>query len=316
MNVPDEKTVADSMPMVRSVLDWFAQYQLPNGLLRKVPDWNFVDWIRPEDRSYPSFGTDEASCVTSLILLGGLDDAADLEASLGNTQQARADRERGQRLRAAVRAGCWDQARGMMADTPDKRLFSEDGNALAVLYGAVPKGQEQAVMLRIAPPGMAEAPEGLLPASYYFRFYLARAYERVGLADRYLELLQPFRDLLRLHFTTWSEVRGDTRSDTHAWSAHPTADLLRIVAGIEPSAPGFSAVRVEPHLGALTSLTARAPTPQGLVEVDYGVKGGTLDAHITLPRNLPATFVWRGKTIPLHAGTNDLHLENAAAPRN
>jgi len=26
----------------------------------------------------------------------------------------------------------------------------------------------------------------------------------------------------------------ETRSATHAWSAHPTADLLGIVAGIQP----------------------------------------------------------------------------------
>ncbi|HLG87037.1 MAG TPA: alpha-L-rhamnosidase C-terminal domain-containing protein [Alphaproteobacteria bacterium] len=316
MHVPDGKTIADSISLVRSVLDWFGQYQLPNGLLGKVPDWNFVDWIKPEDRSYPSFGTDDASCVTSLILLGALDEAADLESSLGNRPQSRADRDHAQRLQEAVRSACWDQSRGMIADTPDKKLFSQDGNALAVLYDAVPKGQARAVLLKVAPPGAAEAPEGLLPASYYFRFYLARAYERAGLGDRYLELLQPFRDLLKLHFTTWPEVRGETRSDSHAWSAHPTADLLRIVAGIEPSAPGYSSVRIEPHLGSLISLNASAPTPKGLVKVRYAARGNALVADITVPQELPATFVWRGKMISLHAGTNELQLNGGTGERN
>jgi hypothetical protein len=309
MNVPDKKTIADSIPLVRSVLNWFVQYQLPNGLLRKVPDWNFVDWIKPEDRSFPSFGSDDVSCVTSLILLGALDEAADIEQSLGNQRQARSDRERGERVREAVLTACWDQSRGMMADTPDKKVFSQDGNALAALYGALPEGQAQTVLLKVAPPGAADAPEDVLPASYYFRFYLAQAYERAGLADRYLELLQPFRDLVKLHFTTWPEVRGETRSDSHAWSAHPTADLLRIVAGVEPSAPGSSAVRIEPHLGALTSVDATVPTPKGLVQVRYAVKDNALDAGLTVPEGLPATFVWRGKVIPLHAGSNELRLD-------
>jgi len=59
--------------------------------------------------------------------------------------------------------------------------------------------------------------------------------------------------LLKLHYTTWPESRGDTRSDTHAWSAHPTADLLGVIAGIRPGAPGYARVRIAPVLGDLTS---------------------------------------------------------------
>ena len=67
----------------------------------------------------------------------------------------------------------------------------------------------------------------------------------------YLASLKPWRELLPLHFSTWPETPGNTRSDSHAWSAHPAYDLLTLVAGIEPSAPGFASVRVAPHLGDL-----------------------------------------------------------------
>ena len=50
---------------------------------------------------------------------------------------------------------------------------------------------------------------------------------------------QAVAGLLPLHFSTWPETPGDTRSDSHAWSAHPAYDLLTLVAGIEPAEPGL-----------------------------------------------------------------------------
>jgi hypothetical protein len=66
-----------------------------------------------------------------------------------------------------------------------------------------------------------------------------RALEHAGMADEYLATLKPWRDLLPLHFSTWPATPGKTRSDSHAWSAHPIYDLLTLVAGIEPASPGF-----------------------------------------------------------------------------
>ena len=106
-------------------------------------------------------------------------------------------------------------------------------------------------MLAIEP---GTTPDGVLSASYYFRFYLARALDHAGMADDYLKSLDPWRKLLPLHFSTWPEIPGDTRSDSHAWSAHPIYDLLTLVAGIEPASPGFATVRIAPHLGTLDHL--------------------------------------------------------------
>ena len=92
-------------------------------------------------------------------------------------------------------------------------------------------------MLAIEP---GTAPDGVLSASYYFRFYLARALDHTGMSDDYLNSLDPWRKLLPLHFSTWPEIPGNTRSDSHAWTAHPIYDLLTLVAGIEPAAPGFA----------------------------------------------------------------------------
>jgi hypothetical protein len=160
-------------------------------------------------------------------------------------------------------------------------------------------------MLAIEP---ATTPDGILSASYYFRFYLSRALEHAGMADEYLNSIDPWRKMLALHFSTWPETPGATRSDSHAWSAHPIYDLLTLVAGIEPSAPGFATVHIAPHLGSLTSLKASYPHPQGMIEVEYHRQGDGLNATITLPGTLTGSFVYEGKDWwPLKPGVNQIH---------
>ncbi|HET6196445.1 MAG TPA: alpha-L-rhamnosidase C-terminal domain-containing protein, partial [Acetobacteraceae bacterium] len=111
--------------------------------------------------------------------------------------------------------------------------------------------------------------------------------------------LKNWRELLKLNFSTWPESRGETRSDSHAWSAHPTADLLGVVAGIQPAAPGYARVRIEPHLGNLTRLDATTATPSGPVRVRFSVSDGRQNFEIDKPADLPAEFVWLGTSISL-----------------
>jgi hypothetical protein len=125
------------------------------------------------------------------------------------------------------------------------------------------------------------------------------------MADEYLKTLGDWRGFLKMGFTTWPEQPGDTRSDSHAWTAHPTYDLLTLVAGIEPASAGFATVRIAPHLGNLTSLEATYPHDKGLIHVKYE------DSHaeIELPPGLTGEFVWKGKTTALKSGKVTLDLK-------
>src|SRR5262249_41672255 len=156
--------------------------------------------------------------------------------------------------------------------------FSQQTNILAVLFDVAPKESQQKILRELLAIEPGTAPGGVLGASYYFRFYLARALEHAGMANEYLNSLGPWRKLLPLHFSTWPEIPGDTRSDSHAWTAHPIYDLLTLVAGIEPSSPGFATVLIAPHLGSLTDVKASYPHPLGMILVEYKKTGRGLDA--------------------------------------
>ena len=75
----------------------------------------------------------------------------------------------------------------------------------------------------------------LAQATYYFGFYVFEALRESGLSDRYVERLAPWRQMLALGLTSTPENPEPTRSDTHAWAAHPNYGLLATVLGVRPA---------------------------------------------------------------------------------
>ncbi len=303
---PDPAPVRASLEGTRTVLHWFAQHERPDGLLEKLPWWSFVDWVSSGE--IPTYSASGESCVTTLEYLGALNQAADIEQALGDPHIAAQHRARATHIRTGLYSACWNATRKLLADNPDQKNFSQQANILAVLYDVIPRAQQQAVLKQMLAIDPGTTSDGILSASYYFRFYLARALDHAGMADDYLASLDPWRKLLPLHFSTWPEIPGDTRSDSHAWTSHPIYDLLTLVAGIQPASPGFATVRIAPHLGNLLSLTATFPHPAGNIQVSYQRRGSGIDATITLPGKLAGEFVCYGSTQQLHLGVNHILL--------
>ena len=308
---PDKEFVRGMLPGTRTVLDWFAKYQHEDGLLAKLPWWSFIDWVGTQTKKdFPSYDANNESCLTTMQYIGALEDAIDLETALGSREIAGTYGGRLERAKTGVKTQCWDAAKQLFADNAAKDMYSQHTNMLAVLYDVVPTAEQAALMRRVEAKelggtnGWGDATP-LIGASYYFRYYLARALDHAGMADEYLKTLGDWHGFLKMGFTTWPEEPGDTRSDAHAWTSHPTFDLLTLVAGISPAEPGFKTVRIAPHLGDLKHLEASYPHPLGLIRVKYEGSSGTVE----LPSGLAGTFVWKGREIGLHEGSNSVSLK-------
>jgi hypothetical protein len=179
----------------------------------------------------------------------------------------------------------------------DANAYSQQTNVLAVLTDAVPIAEQARVMEKVL------ADKTLTPASYYFSFYLLEAVRKAGLGDRYIEHLAPWRAMLKLCLTSAPEHPEPTRSDTHAWAAHPNYGLLATVLGVRPSSPGFRTVSIAPALGPLRRAEGRVPHPLGDIDVKLvraGARG--LRADITLPRGLSGVLEWEGQRRRLREG--------------
>jgi hypothetical protein len=316
----DPDFVRAQLPGTRTVLEWFLDRQLPGGLVGPLPWWSFVDWAPEFAEGVPPQEPDGQSAVITLQMVAALHEAAELETALGDVQRAERYRGKAQAAAAAVDRLCWDEGRGLVADRPSRDRFSQQTNILAILSDAVPAKRQSPLLDRVLAAGMPSVRDAETPlaapqqqptrASYYFRFYLARALEKLGRGDEYLPQLEPWREMLELGLSTWAETPSDaTRSDCHAWSAHPSYDLLTIVAGIRPGSPGFRSVRIEPRLGTLDRLVATMPHPNGAIHASYRRTGSALEATITLPSGLSGELVWHGTRKPLRPGKQSLRIE-------
>jgi hypothetical protein len=304
---PDKSFVQDNLPGARTVLEWFASYQHPDGVLGQLPWWSFIDWIETETkRPFPSYDSNNESCLTTMQYIGALEDAIDLEKALGSPEHVAIDTARLDRAKKGVVAQCWDQQKQLFADNAAKDMYSEHTNMLAVLFDVAPKKDQPALMHKVEAKQLGLPQETpLIGASFYFRYYLARALDHAGMADEYLKTLNDWHGFLKLGFTTWPEEPGNTRSDSHAWAAHPTYDLLTLVAGISPAEPGFKSVRIAPHPGTLTHFEATYPHPLGPIHIKYEASKAT----INLPPGLTGIFIWKGKETKLKEGSSSFSLK-------
>ena len=298
----DPAFVARMLPGVRAVLWFFAARQQANGSLGRMPWWNFVDWTKEWGDGVPPVLAGGNSAPLDLQLLLAWQWAAEMEATLGNQALAEEDRHAAARLRDSARQLYWDAGRHLFADTPDKREYSQQTNALAVLAGVSEGAEARDLIERVS------GDRSLVQCSIYFRHYLHSAMNKAGVGDRYLDMLGPWRTMLDRGLTTWAETADPARSDCHAWGASPNYELFRTVLGIDSAAPGFARVAIRPFLGKLTHVSGAIPHPKGEIAVTLTLDHGKLEAGVTLPAGVTGQFEWRGQTRDLHPGENHLTL--------
>jgi alpha-L-rhamnosidase len=308
MHRDDAEFVKSFLPGIDNVLNWHEKYIDSTGMLGQNPWWNFVDWAWPWDRNkgiggVPSLDNKGHSSILTLQYVYALNYAAQLNDAFGRKYFADHYRKLADSLKKSTYKLCWDEKRGLLADTPDKTSFSQHANVLAVLVDLVDANDQQALVEKII------AEKDLTQCTFYYRYYLIRAAKKVGFGDRYIEMLQPWRDMLKIGLTTFAENPEPSRSDCHAWSASPNYDLLATVCGIMPAEPGFKSVRIEPHLGPLTWVEGKMPHPLGEITVRIERDGkSNVKANITLPPGLSGKFIWAGKSVDLKPGPQMITL--------
>jgi hypothetical protein len=80
--------------------------------------------------------------------------------------------------------------------------------------------------------------------------------------------------------------QGLRHSLCHGWAGGPTAFLSEKVLGVQPVAPGFRQVRIEPQLCGLTRVDGSFPTPYGDIEVSIRRSGDKIDKKVKLPEGV------------------------------
>ena len=198
-----------------------------------------------------------------------------------------------------------DIKEGLIADTPEKKNFSQHANIFGILTNTFPVDSQADVLNKIL------IKKVIAQSSYYFKFYLIQALEKTGMPDKFLTLLEPWKHMLDLGLTTFAEKPDPTRSDCHAWSASPVYYFLSLVCGIKPNEPGFKTVKIEPHFGKLSWIDGSMPHNSGNIRVSLKKNNnGEIKGEVILPEGLTGIFTWKSHTITLKGGINPIQLKN------
>src|SRR5581483_3028962 len=249
-------------------------------------------------------GTDGSSAILDLQLLWAYQWAAGMESKLGISYYANQYAQKAAQLKQTIQRKYWNTAHGLYADTKDQNSFSQHANSLAILTGMLNKESMMAVGKRML------SDSTLTQCTIYFKYYLHQALVKAGLGDGYMDWLGIWYKNIAAGLTTWTEDSNIdyTRSDCHAWGSSPNIEFFRTVLGINSDAPGFSKIRIEPHLGKLIHAGGTIPHPNGKIAVVYSLHGSKWAMDINLPAGISGRLVWKGKIYELKPGDNKLTI--------
>lgn len=281
----------------------------PNGLLGSLQWWQFVDWSwggvdSIEIGGVPPGASKGGSSIISLQYAYTLQRAAALCTYFGEKEKAALYLSQANQIKKATYALCWDNKRGLLADDPRKKSFSQHANIMAVLTDAVPSNEQRNLLLKIADD------QSITQATYYFKFYLFEALKKVKAGNEYLRLLQPWYEMLDRGLSTFAEKNDPTRSDCHAWSASPNYEFLTLICGINSLEPGFKRIRIEPWPNQLENFGGVVPHPDGSIKMEMKkLNGGKALVTIELPKTTNGIFVWKGKELLLKPGNQSIQVD-------
>ena len=297
------------MPGVRNMLMGAALYENADGLLENLPGWSFMDWVagdQPFTGGVAPCGSpgEGVSSLNNLQYLLAMQSAAAVDEALGEKLLAAHWRAKVDRLGRAIVAAFWDNARGALSDTVRKDRFSEHAQCLAILAGILSPSQRDSSFAALVKG------EGLAPTSSYFAHYLFETYAACGRPDLIRARFSYWRNFIEWGARTTFETQNITsRSDCHAWSACPIYFMHTVFAGVSPATPFFRTVRIAPQPAGLKSVKANTPCPQGIIETDLRFEGDAVRGTVTLPKDLAGVFEWRGKTLQLSPGRQEMKMD-------
>ena len=304
----DTAFVRPLLPGIRLTMDYFAlHYDTESGLLRDVLYKPFVDWY-PNGYKGLAEGADlDASVPYTLQYVHALRSAHLLAESLGETGDKWDARY--QQAVATIRDKYYLPDRHLVAERPSLDYFDQHSSILAVLTGVIPPPEIDAVLDQVV------RDTSLVPATYYFRYYLLEALRLNGRADLAREALQPWYDMVAEGATTQVErfetPSKPTRSEAHPWGAAPALFVYTLLAGIDdeyPEGPVF----MRPAFGHLNYMEGYYPFLRGRGGVRFELErsGGSGVRGSVTATGREVRLRWGDDEIVIPAGeSRDVHFD-------
>ena len=300
----DTALARELLPGVAHTLAYFDRHYNPaTGWLEGIPYKAFVDWYIGGRAGLAAGADQERSVPVMLQYAHALSSGERLMRAVGtdaaSAAQAEAYAARRAEVVADVRACCYDASRTLVGERPDAAPLDQHSTILGVLTGVVPPADAPAALAALL------AADDLVPATYYFRYYLLEALRQnaTQTGELYRDAVEPWYGLVAEGATTMVE-RYDSpdkpsRSEAHPWGAAPTLMAYALWAGIDfarrESAP---VIHMAPTFGHLREMRGYAPVygPADGVRFDLRREGAEGLVGFVEAQSTPVEVRWGDQT--------------------
>ena len=310
----DAALIRELWPYCERLLEWFAQHQMPDGLVR-AREW--IAWDNPM-----SYATCEGAANNAFVQRA-FADAGWLAGEIGNNAAAARWRGAAEKMKTDFNRLLWDESVGAYCSAvgtpeviPGDRMFKKvislksaagrteptlHANLFALDRGLVPPARRD----RVVAWTLAHEDQIRQVMANYYYFKILYALDRTNCDQIVLDRIRhgwhamvdsPWQ-------TSWEALGGGSK--VHCYGIVPGYILSTYVLGVRRDAPvAKHQLVIEPHLGDLTRAAGVVVTEFGPVPVTWKKENGTLHFTITIPANTVATLA-----LPAAAGDKVIELD-------
>ena len=270
LNTGDAKTITDLYPNVK---DYLSIWQTDgDGLIvhrSGENGWDWGDWGNNVDMRM----------LDNAWFCLALEGAANMADLAGKPDDAAAFRKQRESLIAAINTKFWNGS--AYRDTGYGGATDDRANGLAVVAG-------------IAAPDKYPAIKNVLSkefhASPYMEKYILESFFLMNDAEAGLARMKKrYQEMVDSQITTLWELFTLEGTINHAWTGGPLTLLYQYVAGVSPTAPGFSSYQVKPQLGGLKNIHVAFDTIHGRIDTHIRREEKSFHLTLTSPQKTSAT---------------------------
>jgi hypothetical protein len=137
----------------------------------------------------------------------------------------------------------------------------------------------------------------VIQAQTYGMYFVLEALIRNGLEEKALSEIERLWGPMREagNGTFWEQFNQTNGTSCHAWSATPTYILSSVLLGVQPTAPGYSALTIAPRPSGLVWAHGAVPSPRGTIDVKWKTRkqmaGTSMEIEVKLPFDAQARLV-------------------------
>ena len=311
----DTAFAARMWPTLKGLLEGFAGWEGPFGLLEAVPTMNLVDWPPNLRDNYDMKRAEQGvNTVLNAFYIGALDAASRLAGLLGRRTDSCTYAGKASARRDVFNRLLFDRRKRLYVDALGSTHASLHANVLPLYFDLVPDSLRPELVDFIRRKGMA--------CGVYFSAFVLRALFRNGADELAYRLLtsrgeHSWANMLRKGATAtleaWDPDLKWNTSWCHAWATAPLFVTVEELVGLKPAVPGWRVIQLEPHVPKrLREARVRLSLPTGKLNAEFHNDGQRLVFEVEVPDGSTLRFVPQREKY-VFASVDDVASERCAS---